>query len=46
VYLDGGPTVDAVPSTIVDLTGPAPQLLREGGLSFEELLKVVPNLIR
>ena len=46
VYLDGGPTLDSVPSTIIDLTGPAPKLLREGGLSFEELLKVVPDLIR
>ena len=46
VYLDGGPTMDSVPSTIIDLTGPAPQLLREGGLPFEELLKVVPDLIR
>jgi tRNA threonylcarbamoyl adenosine modification protein (Sua5/YciO/YrdC/YwlC family) len=46
VYLDGGPTSDSVPSTIIDLTGEAPQLLREGGLTFEDLLKVVPNLIR
>jgi tRNA threonylcarbamoyl adenosine modification protein (Sua5/YciO/YrdC/YwlC family) len=46
VYLDGGPTQDNVPSTIVDLTGDAPKLLREGALSFEQLLKVVPNLTR
>jgi len=46
VYLDGGQTADSIPSTIIDLTGPAPLLLREGALSFEDLLKVVPNLIR
>jgi L-threonylcarbamoyladenylate synthase len=46
IYLDGGQTADVIPSTIVDLTGPVPQLLREGALSFEELLKVVPDLIR
>jgi L-threonylcarbamoyladenylate synthase len=46
VYLDGGATADSVPSTIIDLTGPAPLLLREGALSFEDLLKVVPNVIR
>ena len=46
VYLDGGRTADVVPSTIVDLTGDAPALLREGALSYDELLKVVPNLTR
>jgi L-threonylcarbamoyladenylate synthase len=46
VYLDGGPTADNVPSSIVDLTGDAPKLLREGALTFEQLTKVVPNLTR
>ena len=46
VYLDGGPTADSVPSTIVDLTGEAPKLLREGALTFDQLTKVVPNLVR
>lgn len=44
VYLDGGPTPDAVPSSIVDVTGPTPRLLRAGALSEEELRKVVPDL--
>ena len=35
VYLDGGPSGDAVPSTIVDLTGEKPSLLREGAVSAE-----------
>jgi tRNA threonylcarbamoyl adenosine modification protein (Sua5/YciO/YrdC/YwlC family) len=44
VYLDGGPTPDNVPSSIVDVTGQVPILLREGALSLEELRKVVPGL--
>jgi tRNA A37 threonylcarbamoyladenosine synthetase subunit TsaC/SUA5/YrdC len=33
VYLDGGPSGDPVPSSIVDLTGAEPVLLREGAVS-------------
>jgi tRNA threonylcarbamoyl adenosine modification protein (Sua5/YciO/YrdC/YwlC family) len=44
VYLDGGPSGEPVPSTIVDVTGPAPRLLREGAISPDELRKVVPDL--
>lgn len=44
VYLDGGPTPDSVPSSIVDVTGRTPVLLRTGALSAEELRKVVPDL--
>ncbi|GHA73844.1 L-threonylcarbamoyladenylate synthase [Streptomyces termitum] len=44
VYLDGGPTPGNTPSSIVDVTGPVPVLLREGSLSPEELRKVVPDL--
>jgi L-threonylcarbamoyladenylate synthase len=44
VYLDGGPTPDSVPSSIVDVTGKTPELLRAGALSAEELRKVVPDL--
>lgn len=43
VYLDGGPAADAVPSTIVDLTG-EPRILREGRISRDELGRVVPAL--
>ena len=44
VYLDGGPTGDAVPSTIVDLTGPFPRVLREGAVDLAELQAVVPEV--
>src|SRR5580704_2718633 len=42
VYLDGGPCPDNVPSTIVDLTGTVPRMLRAGALSVDDLRKVVP----
>ncbi|MFT2018126.1 L-threonylcarbamoyladenylate synthase [Streptomyces sp. 796.1] len=44
VYLDGGPTPAAVPSSIVDVTGKVPVLLRAGALSAETLREVVPDL--
>ncbi len=42
VYLDGGACADNVPSTILDLTGTVPRMLRAGALSIDELRKVVP----
>jgi tRNA threonylcarbamoyl adenosine modification protein (Sua5/YciO/YrdC/YwlC family) len=42
VYLDGGPCTDSVPSTILDLTGTVPRMLRAGALSADALRKVVP----
>lgn len=42
VYLDGGPCADNVPSTILDLTGTVPRLLRAGALSVDDIRKVVP----
>ncbi|AEM81407.1 MULTISPECIES: L-threonylcarbamoyladenylate synthase [Streptomyces] len=44
VYLDGGPTPAAVPSSIVDVTGKVPVLLRAGALTAEQLREVVPDL--
>lgn len=35
VYLDGGPCGEPVPSTIIDLTGEEPVVLREGAVSIE-----------
>ncbi len=46
VYLDSGPCPSRTPSSIVDVTGPTPRLLREGVLSFEQLREVVPDLER
>ncbi|MDX6340702.1 MAG: L-threonylcarbamoyladenylate synthase [Trebonia sp.] len=42
VYLDGGPCADNAPSTILDLTGTVPRMLRAGALSVDDLRKVVP----
>jgi tRNA threonylcarbamoyl adenosine modification protein (Sua5/YciO/YrdC/YwlC family) len=42
VYLDAGPCPGDVPSTIVDLTGSVPRLLRRGVISVERLQDVVP----
>jgi tRNA A37 threonylcarbamoyladenosine synthetase subunit TsaC/SUA5/YrdC len=45
VYLDGGPCAEPVPSSIVDLTGPVPRLVRTGAVGTEDLLAVVPDLL-
>ena len=37
--LDGGPCTVGVESTILDLTGAEPKILREGGIPGEELLR-------
>jgi tRNA threonylcarbamoyl adenosine modification protein (Sua5/YciO/YrdC/YwlC family) len=44
VYLDGGPCDDAVPSSIVDVTGERPRVLRVGAVSVELLRDVIPDL--
>ena len=44
VYLDGGATVDTIPSTILDLTTDAPRLLRAGAVTLEQLQVVLPDL--
>lgn len=41
VYLDGGPSAKAVPSTIVDLSGDVPRILREGAISAAEIGEVL-----
>jgi L-threonylcarbamoyladenylate synthase len=45
VYLDAGPCPGDVPSTIVDLTGSVPRLLRRGVIPVERLQDVVPLAI-
>jgi L-threonylcarbamoyladenylate synthase len=40
VYLDAGPCSDNVPSTILDLTGTIPRVLREGAIPVDRLRKV------
>lgn len=44
VYLDGGICPDPVASTIVDLTGGVPLLVRAGAVSVERLRTVIPDL--
>jgi tRNA threonylcarbamoyl adenosine modification protein (Sua5/YciO/YrdC/YwlC family) len=44
VYLDGGPSGDAVASTIVDLTGSEPRVVRVGAVPVETLREVAPTL--
>jgi L-threonylcarbamoyladenylate synthase len=41
VYLDGGPCTDSIPSTILDLTGTVPVLLRAGAVSVDRLRTIV-----
>jgi tRNA threonylcarbamoyl adenosine modification protein (Sua5/YciO/YrdC/YwlC family) len=40
VYLDSGPSADNVPSTILDLTGTIPKVLRTGAISVDRLRTV------
>jgi L-threonylcarbamoyladenylate synthase len=42
VYLDAGPCADNVPSTILDLTGTVPRMLRAGLIGIDQLRKIVP----
>ena len=42
VYLDAGPCADKAQSTIVDLTGSVPRVLRSGVVTSDQLRKIVP----
>ena len=42
--LDGGP-VGGTASTIVDLTGDRPRILRAGAVSWDELRRIAPNIV-
>ena len=46
VYLDGGPSGEPVPSTIIDLTGDEPVVLREGAVSVEAVSEVIGTEVR
>jgi tRNA threonylcarbamoyl adenosine modification protein (Sua5/YciO/YrdC/YwlC family) len=45
IYLEGGPLPSSSASTIVDVTGDVPRLLRAGAISVEELRKVAPGVL-
>jgi tRNA threonylcarbamoyl adenosine modification protein (Sua5/YciO/YrdC/YwlC family) len=44
VYLDGGSSGGSVASTIIDVTGERPRVLRAGALELAALREVVPDL--
>ena len=44
VYLDNGSTPGGTASTILDVTGPRPRVLREGAISLERLQEFDPNV--
>lgn len=44
VYLEDGPVAAGIASTIVDVTGPVPRVLRAGAVPVEALRGVVPEL--
>jgi tRNA threonylcarbamoyl adenosine modification protein (Sua5/YciO/YrdC/YwlC family) len=46
VYLDGGPSGDPVPSTIVDLSGDDPVVLREGAVSTAAISEALGEEVR
>jgi tRNA threonylcarbamoyl adenosine modification protein (Sua5/YciO/YrdC/YwlC family) len=45
VYLEAGPAADPAPSTIIDVTGDVPRVLRAGAIPLEKLRDVVPDLL-
>jgi tRNA threonylcarbamoyl adenosine modification protein (Sua5/YciO/YrdC/YwlC family) len=44
IYLDAGPSPSSVASTIIDVTGDVPRVLRAGPLEPDRLMSVVPDL--
>jgi L-threonylcarbamoyladenylate synthase len=42
LYLDAGPTGDGEVSTVVDVTGPRPEVLRSGAVTVRQLREVAP----
>lgn len=46
LVIDGGRTEGLLPSTVVDLSGKTPRLIREGAIPHDRLKKYLPSLIR
>lgn len=44
LVLDAGPLLPSPPSTLIDCTGSAPRLVREGAITFSQLASIVPAL--
>ncbi len=45
LVLDAGPLPHSPPSSLIDCTGPAPRLLREGAIAAGRLTSIVPSLL-
>lgn len=45
MVIDGGPATIGVESTVLDLTGARPAVLRPGGLALETLQEVLPDIV-
>ena len=45
IYLEAGEAADPAPSTIVDVTGDVPRVLRNGAVPWEKLRDVVPDIL-
>jgi L-threonylcarbamoyladenylate synthase len=45
MIIDGGSTEVGLESTILDLTGQVPSILRPGGITMEQLRELIPNVI-
>ena len=45
VYLEAGAAADPAPSTVVDVTGDVPKVLRTGAIPLEKLRDVVPDIV-
>ena len=45
IYLEAGAAADPAPSTVVDVTGDVPRVLRNGAVPFEKLRDVVPDIL-
>jgi L-threonylcarbamoyladenylate synthase len=44
VYLDAGPSVDSLPSSILDVTGSQPRLLRAGAITIEQMRLIAADI--
>jgi L-threonylcarbamoyladenylate synthase len=45
LYLDGGTLTAGLPSTVVDVTGPRPRVVREGAVPVSQILPLLPNIL-
>ncbi|MBU5427851.1 threonylcarbamoyl-AMP synthase [Tissierella pigra] len=44
IIIDGGDTGIGLESTVLDLSGEIPMILRPGGITKEDLIKIIPNI--